>query len=197
MFPFTVVKVPTLLNVIQPQIIKLILALQPGLRHWGSHSSPGFRHAKTRLFSPTMILLSSENITRLQSLSTVQYIFPRAQARRPLTFASRILIFSRITRLWTLFMYKQRLTVTLETTSSRFSLNFLVMSCNGNGLLFLANLKSLWVSLSSSCFFLPLRGRFPMSHRSRYLFTTAYTLPCLAEDFYLSRSMIFQLHNFV
>jgi hypothetical protein len=32
MFPFTVVKVPTLLNVIQPQIIKLILALQPGLK---------------------------------------------------------------------------------------------------------------------------------------------------------------------
>jgi hypothetical protein len=67
--------------------VKLILALQPGLRHWGSHSSPGFRHMKTRLFSPTMILHSSENITQLQSLSTVQYLFPRAQARQPLTFA--------------------------------------------------------------------------------------------------------------
>jgi hypothetical protein len=149
MFPFTVDKVPTPLNVIQPQIIKLILALQPGLRHWGSHSSPGFRHTKTRLFSPTMILHSSENITRLQSLSTVQYLFPRAQARRPLTFASRILICFRTTRLWKFFLYKQRLTVTLETTSSRFSLNFLVMSCNGNDLLFLSNLKSLRVSLSS------------------------------------------------
>ena len=63
-----------------------------------------------------MILHSSENITRLQSISTVQYLFPRAQARRPLTFASRILIFFRATRLWKLFLYKQRLTVTLETT---------------------------------------------------------------------------------
>jgi hypothetical protein len=46
-----------------------------------------------------MILHSSENITRLQSLSTVQYLFPRAQERRPLAFASRILIFFRTTRL--------------------------------------------------------------------------------------------------
>ena len=69
----------------------------------------------------------------------------------------------RTTRLWKLFLYKQRLTVTLETT------------CNGNDLMSLANLKSLWVSLSSSFFFLPLCGRFSMSPRSRYLFTTAYT----------------------
>ena len=120
-----------------------------------------------------MILHSSENITRLQSPSTVQYLFPRAQARWPLTFASRILIFFCTTRLWKLFLYKQRLTVTLETTSSRFSLNFLVMSCNGNDL-FLVNLKSLRVSLSSSFFFLPLRGQFSMPPRSQYLFTTAY-----------------------
>jgi hypothetical protein len=183
MFPFTVVKVPTPLNVIQPQIIKLILALQPGLRHWGSHSSPGFRHTKTRLFSPTMSLHSSENVTRLQSLSTVQYLFPRAQARRPLTFASRILIFFHTTRQWKLFLYKQRLTVTLETTSSRFSLNFLIMSCNGNDLLFLSNLKSLRVSLSSSFFFLPLHGQFSMSPRSRYLFTTAYTVALFSWRF--------------
>ena len=133
-----------------------------------------------------MILHSSENITRLQSLSTVQYLYPRAQARRPLTFVSRILICFRTTRLWNLFLYKQRLTVTLETTSSRFSLSFLVMSCNGNNLLFfffffhnllfLTNLKSLRVSLSSSFFFLPLRGRFSMSPRSRYICTTAYTV---------------------
>jgi hypothetical protein len=123
-----------------------------------------------------MILHSSENITRLQSLSTVQYLYPRAQARRPLTFVSRILICFRTTRLWNLFLYKQRLTVTLETTSSRFSLSFLVMSCNGNDLLFLTNLKSLRVSLSSSFFFLPLRGRFSMSPRSRYMCTTAYTV---------------------
>jgi hypothetical protein len=85
--------------------IKLILALHPWLRHSGCHSSPGFRHTKTRLFSPTMILRSSENITRLQSLSTVQYLFPRAQARRPLTFTSRNLIFLRTTRLWKLFTF--------------------------------------------------------------------------------------------
>ena len=143
-----------------------------------------------------MILHSSENINRLQSLSTVQYLFPQAQARQPLTFASRILIFFRTTRLWKLFLYKQRLTVMLEATSSQLSLNFLVLSCNSNDLLFLANLKSLRVSLSSSFFFLQLRGRFSMLSRSRYLFTTAYTLPCLAEDFDLSRSTIFQLHNF-
>ena len=197
MFPFTVAKVPTPLNVIQPQIIKLILALQPELRHWGRHSSPGFRHTKTRLFSPTMILHSSENITRLQSLSTVQYPFPRAQAKWPLTFASLILIFFRTTRLWTLFLYKQRPTVTLETTSSQFSLNCLVMSCNGNDLLFLANLKSLRVSLSSSFFFPPLRGRFSMSP-AHDIFVPLHTqLTCLAENFYLSRSTIFQLHNFV
>jgi hypothetical protein len=110
-----------------------------------------------------MILRSSENITRLQSLSTVQYLFPRAQARRPLTFTSRNLIFLRTTRLWKLFLHKQRLTATLENTSSRFSLNFLVISCNGNDLLFLSNLKSLRVSLSSSFFFLPLRSIFDVT----------------------------------
>jgi hypothetical protein len=68
---------PEPLNVIQLQIIKLILALQPDLRHWGSYSSPGFRHTKMWLFSPMMILHSSEDITRLQSLSTVLYLFPR------------------------------------------------------------------------------------------------------------------------
>jgi hypothetical protein len=62
-------------------------------------------------------------------------------------------------------------------------INFLVMSCNGNDLLFLTNLKSLRVSLSSSFFFLPLRGRFSMSPRSRYLFTTAYTVALFSWRF--------------
>ena len=141
-----------------------------------------------------MILHSSKNITRLQSLSTVQYLFPRAQARQPLTFASQILIFFRTTRLWKLFLYKQHLTVTLETTSSRFSLNFLVMSCNGNDLLFLRACEYPCCPAFFFCYF-AVNFRCQLAHD---IFLPLHTrLPCLAEDFYLHVYLRVRFSSFI
>ena len=172
-----VVIVPTLCQVMQPQIVTLTFLWAGGHTHSGDSASSLRRYIKILWFAPKTTWRSSEKITLSHWPFTIHLIFPLHQFSLFLRFTSLTLTFFFTARLWYPCRYEHRCAVRWDTCVGLIWLNILAKSQREDLRLVRTSLTKHRSSLASRIRGRPPRGLFSVIPLFLNLTITSETVP--------------------